>query len=49
MTFNQDGDSRRDNKHECFNGATEGLILPQKLAIIATQMRCERVREALVS
>ena len=45
--FDQDGDSRRDNKCECVKGAMEGQTLPLIIAVIAMQMQCECIKGAL--
>ena len=45
--FNQDGGSKRDNKHERLKGTTEGQKLMLALATIATQMLRERIKGAL--
>ena len=45
--FNQDGDSRQDNKHECLKGTTEGPKLMLMLAAITMQMQCECIKGAL--
>ena len=46
-SFNQDSDSRWDNKHEHLKGAMEGQQLMLMLAAIATQMQRERIKGAL--
>ena len=45
--FNQDGDSRRDNKHKCLKGAMVGCKLMLMLAASAMQMQCNRIKGAL--
>ena len=46
-SFNQDGDSRRDNKFKNLKGATGGNKLTLFLAAIARQMQCECIKGAL--
>ena len=45
--FNQDGDSRRDNKHKRLKGTTEGQKLMLTFAAIAKQMERNCIKGAL--
>ena len=45
--FNEDADSRRDNNHKCFKGATKGQQLMLTSATITTQMQHECIKGAL--
>ena len=45
--FNQNGDSRRDNKDKCIKGALEGQKLMPSLAAIAMQIQCKHIKGAI--